>query len=69
MDIVGNLAKHSLLLKAKTWYLGANVKDKPLGLTLFTGGFHKYREYCEAAKQDGYKKAISFVSGHVGRAV
>jgi cation diffusion facilitator CzcD-associated flavoprotein CzcO len=69
MDIVGNLAKHSLLLKAKTWYLGANVKDKPLGLTLFTGGFHKYREHCEAAKQDGYKKAISFVSGHVERAV
>jgi hypothetical protein len=45
------------------------VKDKPLGLTLFTGGFHKYREHCEAAKQDGYKKAISFVSGHVERAV
>lgn len=69
MEIVGNLAKNSLLLKAKTWYLGANVKDKPLGLTLFTGGFHKYREHCEAAKQEGYKKALAFVPGHVERAV
>lgn len=69
MDIVANLAKNSLLLKAKTWYLGANVKDKPQGLTLFTGGFHKYREYCEAAKQDGYKKALAFVPGRVERAL
>ena len=68
MDIVANLARRSLLLKAKTWYLGANVKDKPLGLTLFTGGFHKYREHCEAAKQDGYKKALAFVPGQVERA-
>lgn len=67
MDIVANLAKRSLLLKAKTWYLGANVKDKPLGLTLFTGGFHKYREHCEAAKQDGYSKALAFVPGQVQR--
>jgi cation diffusion facilitator CzcD-associated flavoprotein CzcO len=60
MDHVGSLAKRSLLLKAKTWYLGANVKDKPLGLTLFTGGFHKYREHCAAATQDGYRKAMGF---------
>ncbi len=69
MDIVGGLAKNSLLLKAKTWYLGANVKDKPLGLTLFTGGFHKYREHCEAAKQDGYRKVLSFTAGQVQEAV
>jgi len=68
MDIVANLAKNSLLLKAKTWYLGTNVKDKPQGLTLFTGGFHKYREYCEAAKQDGYKKTLAFEPGKVERA-
>ena len=60
MTHVASLAKRSLLLKAKTWYLGANVKDKPLGLTLFTGGFLKYREHCAAATQDGYRKALSF---------
>lgn len=55
MDIVFALSQRSLLLKAKTWYVGANVKDKPQGLTLFTGGFAKYREYCTAAAQDGYR--------------
>lgn len=55
MDLVHTLSQRTLLSKAKTWYVGANVKDKPLGLTLFTGGFHKYREHCAAAVQDGYR--------------
>jgi len=69
MDLVHVLSQRTLLSKAKTWYVGANVKDKPLGLTLFTGGFHKYREYCAAAAQDNYH-AFSFersrkpVEGH-----
>jgi cation diffusion facilitator CzcD-associated flavoprotein CzcO len=54
MDIVYTLSQRTLLTKAKTWYVGANVKDKPQGLTLFTGGFLKYREHCAAAAQ-GYK--------------
>jgi cation diffusion facilitator CzcD-associated flavoprotein CzcO len=68
MAVVATLAKRSLLLKAKTWYLGANVKDKPLGLTLFTGGFLKYREFCAAATQDGYKKMLSFEGAPAARA-
>lgn len=68
MDIVHNLGKRSLLLKAKTWYLGANVKDKPLGLTLYTGGFAKYREHCAIAAQDGYRKSVAFTAGQVARA-
>ena len=55
MDIVYALSQRTLLTKAKTWYVGANVKDKPQGLTLFTGGFQKYREYCAAAVNDGYR--------------
>ena len=55
MGIVAALAQRSLLTKAKTWYLGTNVKDKPQGLTLFTGGFHKYREFCAAATQNDYQ--------------
>lgn len=55
MDLVFTLSQRTLLSKAKTWYVGANVKDKPLGLTLFTGGFQKYREHCAAAVQDGYR--------------
>lgn len=60
MKVVASLSQRSLLNKAKTWYLGANVKDKPLGLTMFTGGFPKYREYCTLATQDHYKAHFSF---------
>lgn len=60
MTLVGNLAQRSLLRKAKTWYLGTNVKDKPQGLTMFTGGFQKYREHCAAAAQDGYRHTMAF---------
>lgn len=58
MDLVYALSQRTLLTKAKTWYVGANVKDKPQGLTLFTGGFQKYREYCAAAMQDGYRDFV-----------
>jgi len=55
MDLVSRLAERSLILKAKSWWVGANVKGKPQGLPMFTGGFHKYREHCAAAAQDGYR--------------
>ncbi len=58
MDLVYALSQRTLLTKAKTWYVGANVKDKPLGLTLFTGGFQKYRELCTAAAQGGYQEFV-----------
>ena len=51
MDLVAALAETSLIRKANTWWVGANVKGKPQGLTMFIGGFQKYRELCaEAAK-------------------
>jgi cation diffusion facilitator CzcD-associated flavoprotein CzcO len=55
MEIVYALAQRSLITKAKTWWVGTNVKDKPAGLTMFTGGFNKYREYCAAAAAEGYR--------------
>ncbi len=55
MQIVDNLAQRSLLTKAKTWYMGTNVAGKAQGLTLFTGGFPKYREYCNAAMANGWR--------------
>ena len=55
MDLVLSLAPRTLVSKANTWYLNANVKDKPQGLTIFTGGFLKYREYCAAQAQSGYR--------------
>lgn len=64
MEIVTTLARRTLLSKAKTWYVGANVQDKPLGLTLFTGGFPRYVEYCAAAAADGYR---GFSFGQAGK--
>ena len=55
MDLVATLAERTLVSKAKTWYVGANVEGKAQGLTLFTGGFQKYREYCRAATEGGYR--------------
>lgn len=52
MNLVAALAERSLIRKANTWWVGANVKGKPQGLTMFIGGFHKYREHCEAAARD-----------------
>ena len=55
MELVREMAQKTLMSKAKTWYVGANVRDKPQGLTLFTGGFHKYRELCAAVAHGGYR--------------
>jgi hypothetical protein len=49
------LAQRSLITKAKTWWVGANVPGKSQGLTMFIGGFAKYREFSAAAAADGYK--------------
>lgn len=56
MTLVFTLAERSLIRKANTWWVGSNVKGKPQGLSMFIGGFNKYRELCTAAATDGYKK-------------
>ncbi len=61
MDLVYTLSQRTLVSKAKTWYVGANVAGKPQGLTLFTGGFQKYRDLCASAVQAGYR---GFVFDH-----
>ncbi len=55
LELVYTLAQKTLVSKAKTWYVGANVQDKPQGLSMFTGGFLKYKEHAAAATQNGYK--------------
>lgn len=60
MDQIQHLAGRTLLSKAKTWYVGANVEGKAQGLTLYTGGFAKYVEACEAAAENGFA-AFNFI--------
>jgi len=54
MEQVHMFAERSLVSKAKTWYVGANVEGKPQGLTIFVGGYAKYREQCAAAAANDY---------------
>tara|TARA_R110001599_G_scaffold191544_2_gene386479 strand:+ start:27399 stop:29102 length:1704 start_codon:yes stop_codon:yes gene_type:complete len=54
MDTVTQLAQQTLLSKADTWYVGANVKGKAKGLTMYTGGFAKYRDACTDVAQNDY---------------
>lgn len=53
MEAVKSLATQTLVSKAKTWYVGANIEGKPQGLTIYTGGFLKYSQECSAALLDG----------------
>lgn len=64
MELVRTMAQRSLLSKAKTWYVGANVAGKAQGLTLYTGGFPKYREHCTQVIQRGWND-LSFVPARV----
>lgn len=54
MRTVRDLAEQSLLSRAQTWYVGANVEGKARGLTMYTGGFARYREHCDAVAASGY---------------
>ncbi len=58
MEIVRMLAEKTLLSKANTWYVGANVEGKTRGLTMFTGGFAKYGEHCQAVVDSGYAELV-----------
>lgn len=52
MKLVAQFAEKSLIRKAKTWWVGSNVKGKPQGLTMFVGGFNRYRDLCAAAETE-----------------
>lgn len=54
MEHIQQMAGRTLLSKAKTWYVGANVEGKSQGLTMFTGGFAKYVEACKAAAKEDF---------------
>ena len=63
---IAALADRSLMPKANTWYVGANVAGKPRVFSLYSGGFQKYREICEAAIADGYRNFVFETARAVG---
>lgn len=54
METVHGLAELTLVSKANTWYVGANIGGKPRGLSMYTGGFQRYSEACSLAAK-GYE--------------
>jgi cation diffusion facilitator CzcD-associated flavoprotein CzcO len=55
MTLVSDIAKRSLMPKANTWYVGANIPGKPRFFPMFAGGLNKYREMCTEAAASGYR--------------
>ena len=55
MTLVSDIAKRSLMPKANTWYVGANIPGKPRFFPIFAGGLNRYREMCAEAATAGYR--------------
>lgn len=58
MDEVRSLAELTLVSKANTWYTGGNISGKPRGLTVYTGGFKRYRDSCDVVAANGYEPLV-----------
>jgi cyclohexanone monooxygenase len=54
VDHVNEVASHTLLPTANSWYLGANVPGKPRVFMPYVGGLDVYRNKCDQVRADGY---------------
>jgi cation diffusion facilitator CzcD-associated flavoprotein CzcO len=55
VDHVAEVAAESLMGKANSWYIGANIPGKKRVIMPYTGGQPLYRERCEEVVNQGYK--------------
>ena len=51
---VYDTVKHSLLAKADSWFMGANVPGKKRTFLLYAGGTDRYRQHCDEIAAAGY---------------
>ena len=51
---VAEVASFTLYSKAGSWYLGANVEDKPRVFMPYAGGLDLYRQQCDQIAAQGY---------------
>jgi cyclohexanone monooxygenase len=49
------VADRTLMARANSWYVGANVPGKPRVLLPYIGGVDAYRRHCNAIAADGYR--------------
>jgi cyclohexanone monooxygenase len=52
---VNDVAGRTLMMKAASWYLGANVPGKPRVFMPYVGGVGTYRAICDEVADDGYR--------------
>lgn len=52
---VNELAEPTILMRANSWYLGANIPGKPRVFMPYCGGMGTYRARCEQVVADGYE--------------
>ena len=55
MDHVDDVARHTLLNKAASWYRGANVEGKPQKFMPYVGGVNTYQARCREVAENGYE--------------
>ncbi len=55
---MNEVGKDSLLHKANSWYMGANIPGKPRALLSYLGGLENYRQQTEAGESDNYRKLV-----------
>jgi cyclohexanone monooxygenase len=55
---VNEVAGRTLMMKAASWYLGANVPGKPRVFMPYVGGVGTYRAICDNVADDGYRGFI-----------
>ena len=55
MRDVYDLAAHTLMIKANSWYLGANVPGKPRIFMPYVGGLDVYRDKADEIAADDYR--------------
>ena len=52
---VEQVGAHTLLPKAESWYLGANIPGKPRVLMVYLGGGKRYKLECDEVALNGYQ--------------
>ena len=55
MRLVSDIASRSLMPKANTWYVGANIPGKARFFPIFAGGLNRYRDMCSESAAAGYR--------------
>jgi cyclohexanone monooxygenase len=69
VEEANDVARHTLYMKASSWYLGANVAGKPRVFMPYVGGLDRYRQICDEIAGSDYKGFYFTNAGTNSRAV